>query len=147
MEPENIYSISIVAWLIVAYLAIRHLYVNREVFSYSYKIALCISMLVLLPLLLASIWSDDAFVGYLVASLVFSSVKIHKSRIERSSFEGKIRDLFFLLKYPAYDASFRRLRAYFWHLSHDMLALLLVWTIGEIFSDFVIMLTLIKIFS
>lgn len=151
MEPENIYSISIVPWLVIIYVityfAIRHLYVNWEVFGYSYKMTLCLSILVLLPLLLASIWSDDAFVGYLLSSFVLAGVKIHKSRVERSSIEKRIDDSFFLFKYPAYDASFRRLRAYFWHLSHDMLALLIVWTIGEIFSDFVTMLTLFKIFS
>ena len=149
MEPENIYSISIVAWLAITYLVFRHLKINSKdkLFSYSYKMTLCVSMLVMLPLLLASIWSDDAFVGYLLSSFVLAGVKIHKSRVERSSIEKRIDDSFFLFKYPAYDASFRRLRAYFWHLSHDMLALLIVWTIGEIFSDFVRILTLIKIFS
>lgn len=148
MEIIQSNIVSIMLWLIVSVLSFRHVYKNWKFFRLSYRNVLLITIPISLTLLLMSVWSDLAIYIFLLVALIASYIKMYRSRLERTSLATIIDDKYLLLKFPVqtHESNMTfRVWVYLWHLSNDILALVLVTVLGYILDRSGAILELITI--
>ena len=142
MDTYEIPATSVLMWVVVCTLLAWHTWKNWKFFSLEYRWWFLGGGVVLALLLQWSIWSSSGIVYFFVWSLVWSLIKVRKSRVFRSTVPSTLNDSTLLwsyvVSYPVFDryeseVQFRFV-TYVWHLGNDFLLFGMVCGIGWVFD-------------
>ena len=142
MDTYEIPAASILMWVVACSLLAWHTYKNWEFFSLEYQWWFLGGGVVFAILLLWSIWSNSGIVYFFGWSLVWSLMKVRKSRMFRSNVAPRLNDstllLSYVVPYPTLDRYQGEMRirciAYVWHCGNDLVLFMMVCGIGWVFD-------------
>lgn len=142
MNAYEIPATSVLMWLVVCGMLAMHTYLNWKTFSLEYRWWFLGGGVVLAILLLWSIWSNSGVVYFFGWSLVWSLIKVRKSRMFRSTVAPRLNDstllLSYVVPYPTLDKyrDERHIRyiAYAWHCGNDLVLFMIVCGLGWVFD-------------
>ncbi len=121
MENLHCHTVALVFWFLIVMIRSDHLLLNWKIFNFSYKMVLLTGGFVSIVLLFFSIYSDTAMALFVGWGIIWSGLKIYKSRFERSIVSSKIDDSLYLA-FPSHKEKNSKMFAYWWHFLKDLVA-------------------------